>query len=108
MPDGPAWGLADWSRLRFATSVAEYRTREYIGGMKVKTFVSLSPETLRAIDEIAGQLLNRSRVIEQAVLEFIERHRRVDRDARDLEILNRSADVLNEEVEDILGYQANL
>jgi len=72
--------------------------------MKVKTSVTLSPETLRAIDEIAGELLNRSRIIEQAVLEFIER-RRADRDARDLEILNRSADALNEEVEDILGYQ---
>jgi len=76
--------------------------------MKVKTSVTLSPETLLAIDEIAGELLNRSRVIEQAVLEFIERRRRADRDARDLEILNRSADVLNEEVEDILAYQVEL
>ena len=76
--------------------------------MKVKTSVTLSPETLRAIDEIAGELLNRSRVIEQAVLEFIERRRRAERDARDLEILNRSADVLNEEVEDILAYQVEL
>ena len=73
--------------------------------MKVKISVTLSPETLRAIDEIAGELLNRSRVIELAVLEHIE-CRRADRDARDLEILNRSADALNEEVEDILGYQA--
>ncbi len=76
--------------------------------MKVKTSVTLSPETLQAIDEIAGELLSRSRVIEQAVLEFIERRRRADRDAKDLDILNRSADVLNEEVEDILGYQVVL
>ncbi len=76
--------------------------------MKVKTSVTLSPETLQAIDEIAGELLNRSRVIEQAVLEFIERRRRAARDAKDLDILNRSADVLNEEVEDILGYQVVL
>ncbi len=76
--------------------------------MRVKTSVTLSPETLRAIDEIAGELLNRSRVIELAVLEFIERRRRADRDAKDLEILNRSADVLNEEVEDILAYQIEL
>ena len=76
--------------------------------MKVKTSVTLSPETLRAIDEIAGELLNRSRVIELAVLEFIERRRRAARDARDLEILNRSADALNEEVEDILGYQVEM
>ena len=76
--------------------------------MKVKTSVTLSPETLRAIDEIAGELRNRSRVIELAVLEFIERRRRAARDARDLEILNRSADDLNEELEDILGYQVEM
>lgn len=81
---------------------------EYIGGMKRKTSVTLSPETLRAIDEIAGELRGRSRVIELAVLEFIERRRRAGRDARDLEILNRSADALNEEAEDILGYQVEM
>lgn len=76
--------------------------------MKRKTSVTLSPETLRAIDEIAGELRGRSRVIELAVLEFIERRRRAGRDARDLEILNRSADALNEEAEDILGYQVEM
>lgn len=85
-----------------------YPKQEYIRSMRVKTSVTLSPETLRAIDEIAGELLNRSRVIELAVLEFIERRRRADRDARDLEILNRSADALNEEVGDILAYQVEL
>lgn len=75
--------------------------------MRIKTSITLSPETLRAIDEIAGQL-NRSRIIEQAIHELIERRRRSDRDARDLEILNRSADGLNKEVEDILGYQVEL
>jgi len=76
--------------------------------MKVKTSVTLSPETLRAIDDLGGEMPNRSRVIEQAVLEFVERRRRAARDARDLEILNRSADELNEEVEDILAYQTEL
>jgi predicted transcriptional regulator len=76
--------------------------------MKMKTSVTLSPETLRAIDEIAGEMRGRSRVIELAVLEFIERRRRADRDARDLLILDRSADALNEEVEDILGYQVEM
>lgn len=37
-----------------------------------------------------------------------EKRRRADRDARDLEILNRSADALNEEVDDILAYQVEL
>lgn len=76
--------------------------------MKIKTSVTLSSETLRAIDEIAGELLNRSRVIELAVLEFIERRPRAQGGARELEILNRSADALNEEIEDILAYQVEL
>ena len=73
--------------------------------MKVKTSVTLSPDTISAIDAIAGRDATRSRVIEQAVLEYIERHRRRTRDARDLEILNRSADELNRELEEILDYQ---
>jgi metal-responsive CopG/Arc/MetJ family transcriptional regulator len=76
--------------------------------MKLKTSITLSEATLRAIDEIAGPDSNRSRVIEQAVLEFLRRRRRKAREARDLEILNRAADRLNQEVEDILSYQVDL
>jgi metal-responsive CopG/Arc/MetJ family transcriptional regulator len=74
--------------------------------MKQKTSITLSPETLRAIDAFAGSESNRSRVIERAVLEFLERQRRARRERRDLEILNRLADELNREVEDVLAYQA--
>ena len=73
--------------------------------MKVKTSITLSPQTLRAIDEIVDSNTSRSQIVEQAVIEFIERHRRQHREARDLEILNGSAAVLNREVEDILLYQ---
>jgi len=76
--------------------------------MKQKTSITLSPETIRAVDEVAGETSNRSRVIEQAVLEFLERRKRRLRDARDLEILNSAADELNREVEDVLDYQAEL
>ena len=51
--------------------------------MKVKTSITLSPQTIDEIDEIAGADKNRSRLIEQAILEFIERHRRGRREARD-------------------------
>jgi len=74
--------------------------------MKQKTSVTLSPDTLRAIDEYAGGESNRSRVIERATLEFLARWRRERREARDLEILDRCADELNLEVEDVLAYQA--
>ena len=73
--------------------------------MKIKTSITLSPDTLRAIDELAGDTSNRSRVIERAVREFIARHQRAIRDQRDFEILNRAADGLNREAEDVLSYQ---
>jgi len=74
--------------------------------MKMKTSITLSSDTLQAIDDIAGPKAIRSRVIEQAVVEFIERHRRQRREVRDLEILNRSAAELNQEIADILLYQS--
>jgi len=73
--------------------------------MKVKTSITLSASTIKAVDELAGPEIPRSRVIEQAVLEFVERRRRQSRERRDLEILNRSADRLNREIEDVLAFQ---
>jgi predicted transcriptional regulator len=82
-----------------------YRLMEYLCGMKVKTSITLSRTTLHAIDEIAGPEATRSRIIENAVLDFVERHRRRVREAKDLEILNRAADRLNRETEDVLPFQ---
>jgi len=73
--------------------------------MKVKTSVAISEEVLAAIDEIAARPGNRSRVIERALTEFVERQRRAARDARDLELIDRNADELNREAEDVLAYQ---
>ena len=78
---------------------------EYICSMKVKTSVTLSEEIVEELDKMTNDGSNRSQMIERAVAEFIERERRQLRDARDLEILNRSADDLNEEVDDVLSYQ---
>lgn len=73
--------------------------------MKVKTSITLSPETIAAIDALAGVRANRSRVIEQAVIEFVARQRRRQRDANDRQILDHAAQRLNRETEDVLGYQ---
>lgn len=74
--------------------------------MKVKTSVTLAEETVRAIDQMTGPGMNRSRFIEEAVLTHLERQRREQRDRRDLEIINRNAERLNQEAEDVLPYQA--
>lgn len=76
--------------------------------MRMKTSITLAEETVRELDEVAGPGANRSRVIEEAVVEYLDRRRRERRDARDLEILNRNATALNREVEDVLSYQADL
>jgi metal-responsive CopG/Arc/MetJ family transcriptional regulator len=73
--------------------------------MKVKTSVTLSEELVEELDEMTDEDSNRSQMIERAVAEFIENRRRRLRDVRDLEILNRSADELNQEIDDVLAHQ---
>lgn len=76
--------------------------------MKHKTSVTLSPSTVRALDRLAARGSNRSRVVEQAVVEFVRRQARLAREAHDLAILNRAAPALNREMAEILDLQAEL
>ena len=76
--------------------------------MKVKTSITLSPETLRIVDRLAGRRSNRSRVIEAAVLQLARQQKAAERDARELALLNRRAEALNAEMEDVLRDQADL
>jgi metal-responsive CopG/Arc/MetJ family transcriptional regulator len=74
--------------------------------MRVKTSITLPEELVRALDRAGGGQRNRSRLIEQAVRELLDARARAGRDARDVEIINRHADRLNDEAADVLGYQA--
>ena len=76
--------------------------------MKVKTSITLSKDLLKAIDEKLGTDSNRSEFIEAAILAFIAQMIRNEQNARDLEILNRSAEHLNQEASDVLEYQVPL
>lgn len=76
--------------------------------MKVKTSVTLEPSTLQEIDELATGAGSRSQIVEEALEEYLARRKREARESRDLEILNRTAEALNSEMEDILGYQVDL
>ncbi len=73
--------------------------------MKSKTSITLSTALLEEVDKIVGQDGNRSELIEKAVHEYIQRIARIDRDRRDLEILNRSAKRTDREAKDVLRYQ---
>ena len=77
--------------------------------MKVKTSITLSEELLKVLDKRARQHhKNRSDFIEAAVWAFVRQLARNEQNARDLEILNRRADFLNEEAADVLSYQIPL
>jgi metal-responsive CopG/Arc/MetJ family transcriptional regulator len=76
--------------------------------MKVKTSITLSEDLLKAIDERATRHKNRSDFIETAVRAFIAQTIRDEQNTRDLEIINRRADHLNKEAEDVLAYQIAL
>jgi metal-responsive CopG/Arc/MetJ family transcriptional regulator len=76
--------------------------------MKVKTSITISGELLESIDKMFGKQKNRSEFIERAVWDFIKRQKQKRRDWKDLDILNRKADELNKEAEDVLSYQVEL
>ena len=73
--------------------------------MKVKTSVTLTADLLEAIDQQAGPRRNRSDFIEKAVRAYISQAVRDAQNAKDLEIINRRAQRLNEEAADVLSYQ---
>jgi len=69
----------------------------------------MSEDLLKVIDKRAAQdRKNRSDFIEAAVRAFIGQSIRDEQYARDLEIINRRADCLNEEASDVLAYQMPL
>ena len=76
--------------------------------MKVKTSITLSAELIHQIDALASQYGTRSALIEQAVRDFLAAQAKRTRETQDLEILNRRAEALNAEAEDVLSYQVEL
>jgi metal-responsive CopG/Arc/MetJ family transcriptional regulator len=73
--------------------------------MKEKTSITLSKETLAGIDRVAGSKQTRSAFIEAVLAQYLRKRARAQVEARDLELINKAADELNAEVEDVLRYQ---
>jgi metal-responsive CopG/Arc/MetJ family transcriptional regulator len=76
--------------------------------MKVKTSVTLSRQVLQLIDKHSRDFRSRSEFMEQAARSLLASLARTEADRRDLEIINRNADKLNAEAEDVLAYQVPL
>jgi Arc/MetJ-type ribon-helix-helix transcriptional regulator len=76
--------------------------------MKVKTSVTLSEQVLLLIDKHAHDFRSRSAFMEHAARSLLATLARAEAERRDLEIINRNADRLNAEAEDVLAYQVPL
>jgi metal-responsive CopG/Arc/MetJ family transcriptional regulator len=76
--------------------------------MKSKTSVTLSKDLVEAIDGMTPDGGSRSETIERLLRESLATRRRRARDLKDLEAINRHADELNDEAEDVLSYQVEL
>jgi len=76
--------------------------------MKEKTSITLSKEVLAGVDRMAGSKRSRSAFIEDVLTQYLKKRVREQRDARDLALINRHAEQLNQDATDALEYQAPL
>ena len=76
-----------------------------MGGMKLKTSITLEEGVVAAVERAARDGESRSQVIERLLRQSLAEHERVAIDRRDRAILDARADELNEEAVDVLGYQ---
>jgi metal-responsive CopG/Arc/MetJ family transcriptional regulator len=76
--------------------------------MKIKTSITLSDEVMGLIDRRQAQFRSRSEFLECAARAYLAQLARTEAEQRDLEIINRKADALNAEAEDVLSYQVGL
>ncbi len=73
--------------------------------MKMRTTITLDPTVARRLDELGGV---RSQHIEAALIAYLERLARCERDARDTRLIEQHADWLNAELADTLEFQDGL
>lgn len=76
--------------------------------MKSKTSITLSQDIVAAVDELTPEGGSRSETIERLLREAFATREQRARELRDLEAINRHADELNEEAEDVLTYQVDV
>ena len=74
--------------------------------MKEKISITLSKDTLAAVDRLTGAGHSRSAIIERILRRYFREEARAKANARDLERISKAADALNAEAADVLGYQS--
>lgn len=73
---------------------------------KMKASLTLSREVVSGIDRVAGKRRSRSAVIDDVLRGYLSYRKRAAANARDAEKVNRFADELNAEMQDVLAYQS--
>jgi metal-responsive CopG/Arc/MetJ family transcriptional regulator len=81
---------------------------EYDLGMKLKTSITLSEDMLKTVRRASQKGESRSQTIERLLRESLTARARRAADERDLAAINRQADELNAETDDVLDYQTDL
>ena len=84
--------------------LAEY----YYRNMQRRISITLSSDVLSRLDRVVGRNGNRSKLVEAALVGYLNGRRREIRDRTDQKILDRDTDSLNAEAEDVLSYQIPL
>jgi metal-responsive CopG/Arc/MetJ family transcriptional regulator len=78
--------------------------------MKIETTISLEPELLQKLDRLleSNGHSSLSELIEDLIRGFLAKADKPTYDLRELELINKNADRLNKEAEDVLTYQIDL
>jgi metal-responsive CopG/Arc/MetJ family transcriptional regulator len=76
--------------------------------MKVRTSVILSENLLSTIEQLSEKDKTLSDFIETALRFYIAKLRQSDKTDKDIEIINKNAEYLNQETQDALQYQVEL
>ena len=76
--------------------------------MKLKTSVTLSEDIMKTVKRAAKRGESRSETIERLVREGLAARARRAADDKDLTLINKHADKLNAEAEDVLTYKVDV
>jgi metal-responsive CopG/Arc/MetJ family transcriptional regulator len=74
--------------------------------MKEKTSITLSPDVLAGIDQLAGSKHSRSAFIERVLRRYLRERARAALQARDRDRINAAQALLNSEAADVMAYQS--
>lgn len=74
--------------------------------MRVRTSVTLPRELLVQVDALAGKKNGRSAVVESALVEYVAKEKPKKLNQRDIDIINKNADLINRQVEETLEFHA--